>query len=178
MQHLIHFSVKFWSVQKYRWYTEVFAVVQRFMRWQAVSMVIHCWWQIQIVLLPPLLLLFFPSFLQARPKVINSSSAHVWVQYEPTSLPTLTECLLKFASLGWSSCLCWNMNLKDAISGPYACLAVSNWSLGPQRSCLERTLSSDEETKVMVFWIKSMGFPLLLPSDEVLLGWTESSSLK
>ena len=127
---------------------------------------------------PSTLLLFFFSFLQARPKVINASSAHVWVQYEPTSLPTLTEFLLKFASLGWSSCLCWNMNLKGAISGPYACLAVSNWSLGPERSCLERTLSSDEETKVMVFWIKSVGFPLLLPSHEVLSGWTESSSLK
>ena len=60
MQHLIHFSVKFWSVQKYRWYTEVFAVVQRFLRWQAVSMVIRCWWQIQIVLPPPLFFFFFP----------------------------------------------------------------------------------------------------------------------
>lgn len=42
MQQLIHFSVTFCSVQKYRRYTQVFAVVQRFMRWSAVSVVIRC----------------------------------------------------------------------------------------------------------------------------------------
>ena len=141
MQHLIHFSVKFWSMQKYRWCPEVSAAVQRFWdgrlsAWPSAAFNTNCASPSTV---------FFSFFLHAKPKVINSSSAQVWVQYEPSYLPTLTEYLLKFASLGRSSCLCWNMNLKGAISDPYACLAVSNWSLGPQRSCLERTLSGDED---------------------------------
>lgn len=115
MQHFIHFNIKFQRRQKYRQHTGMFVVAQtrralwdhKLSEWSIGNLNTNCAATFAVFTVK--------YFLRARPKMINSNSQTLQTcgcSMNPSSLPTLTKCLLKFANLGQSSCLCWNMNFK------------------------------------------------------------------
>lgn len=175
VQHFIHFSIQFWSRQKYRQYTGMFVVARRIRglwggklsEWSVVNLNTNH--ASTFTVYTPATVKYFP---RARPKMINPTHrlcrhvGAVWTHpHSPPSLNVFRNLLT------WDKVLIFagTWILKVLISGPYACLTMSNWSLELQRLCLERL----SQVKKQKWWFSGFNLwapPFLLPSHQVLSG--------